>query len=293
MRTFKIVLLILAGILAAACGIKSPPIPKSSLNIPYPDAINVSVTDKGILIENMSEKYTVLAERSETNEGFIAGDIYKRISLITPRNSYLDKEVKSGITYIYRFKNFYPEYNTYSPAVTRTLKYYVPVTMNNVKIKQEPSSICINADMSSATNYVSVNLNGKEAGDIKMGQECFDLPNSLIVNVLLIPYDFYGNPGTPYQETLKRDENIVLLPPQNARALREGENVILSWDKAGKADEFLIYIRGEDGNPKLLESTNITIYKYQNANPEKCTEFEISSQRDKKESDRVKISSCP
>lgn len=279
--------------MAISCGIKSPPIPKSSLKIPYPDAVRASVKDDGILIENLNQKYTMLVERSEISKNFATGDIFKRLSFVSPGNSYLDKNVKRDVSYIYRFRNFYPEYNTYSPAVTRTLKYYVPVSVKNVKISQENRKICIKADLSAATNYISVNINGKEAGNIKLGSECFDLPNSLVVGILLIPYDFEGNPGTPYNENIKQNETMVLLPPQNAKAMREGTNVILSWDKAGKVDEFLIYVRDEQKKLKLLEKTNITIYKYKNADNKDCSEFEISALRDGNESDRIKISSCP
>lgn len=293
MKIYKLCILIFAIAAGLSCGIKSPPIPKSSLNIPYPDAIRVTVKDDGILIENLNQKYTMLAERSEISKNFASGDIFKRLSFVSPNSSYLDKNVKRDVSYIYRFRNFYPEYNTYSPAVTRTLKYYVPVSVKNVIISQEDRKICIKADLSAATNYISVNINGKEAGNIKLGSECFDLPNSLVVGILLIPYDFEGNPGTPYNENIKQNETMVLLPPQNAKALREGANIILSWDKAGKIDDFLIYVRDEQNQLRLLEKTNITIYKYLNASKENCSEFEISASRDGKESDRIKISSCP
>lgn len=292
MKISKVAFLVLV-LFSASCGIKSAPIPKSSLNIPYPDAIRVSVRDNGILLENMNDKYTTLAERSDSVREVFMGDLYKRLSFISPRNSYLDSGVKPGVTYIYRFKNFYPEYNTYSPAVTKTIKYYIPVSIKNIKIVLEEKRICINAELSKSTNYISVNLNGKEVGNIKLGQECFALPNSLLLNALLIPYDFDGNPGTPYQETIKRDENMVLLPPQNAKALRQNNDVILSWDKGGIKDEFLLYIRGQDGKLKQLTKTNITIYKYLGADDKKCEEFEISALRGEKESDRIKISSCP
>lgn len=293
MKIFKQTVILIFMLVFASCGIKSAPIPKSSLNIPYPDAIKISVRDNGILIENMSDKYTTLAERSDYVREVFMGDLYKRLSFVSPRNSYLDKDVKPGVSYIYRFKNFYPEYNTYSPAVTKTIKYYVPVTIKNVKIEQEEKRLCINAELSSSTNYISVNINGKEIGNIKMGQECFSLPNSLLVNVLLIPYDFDGNPGTPYQETIKRDENMVLLPPQNAKALRQASDVILSWDKGAATDKFIVYIKDSGGQLKELAKTDITIYKFLGADSVKCEEFEISSLRGDKESERIKISSCP
>ena len=242
MKTYKIFLIILCLFLWA-CGIKSAPIPKSSLNIPYPDTVKVSVTDEGVLIENLSDKYTMFAERSEYSRNLMLVDVYKRLSLISPNTSYLDKNVEQSVTYIYRFKNFYTEYNTFSPAVSRTIKYYVPVTIKNVSLNLFRKEICITTNASSAVKNISVNINGKDMGGISSGQECFELPNTLTINLLLIPYDFEDNPGVAYTETIKRDEDTVLLPPQNAKALRQGKTIIISWDKGAAGDVYNVYLK--------------------------------------------------
>lgn len=289
MRIFSV---LLALFLLTACGIKSAPIAKDTLNIPVPDAVILSLQDDGVLIRNNNPNYQILAERALQNSGIFTQDSFERVSLIAPNSQFVDTDVEIGGKYIYRFKNYNERYNTFSRGSTKNIVYSPPVSLSDVVIKQYSDSACVITKSSNVVDYSQVIVNGRDAGNIYEGMLCFDLPNSLVVNIMLIPYDFSGNAGIPYEERLKRDEVTTLLPPQNAKALREGGTVILTWDDAKDIDSVAIYIRNGKAI-RLLQKTDITLFKYTIPSAKACVDFELASIRDNFESDRVKITSCP
>lgn len=294
MKISKPRLLLMAAVLtAAACGIKAQPIPKDSLKIPYPVNVGLALQDDGVLVTNGEDNYTVLVEKSVNEDTLFSNRMFKRVSMVNPESVYLDKDVKEGLTYTYRFRNYNAQYNTYSVPTVRTIKYFAPVKLGEVKIEQHISSACVSTRLNSVTEYAVVSVNGHEAGHIgENGSACFDLPNSLVVSIIVIPYDYNGNAGTPYETTLKRDEALVLLPPQNVMALRERNRIVLTWDKAANVDGYSVYIN-DGGSVRPLAKTDITLYQYDLSGNLGCVDFELSSERNGKESDRVKVTSCP
>lgn len=294
MKIFKTQLALLAVLLWVwACGIKSPPIPKDSLNIPFPINVGLTLDEKGVIVANNEDNYTVLVEKAINEDTLFSNRMFKRVSMIKPDSTYLDEDVQEGLTYTYRFKNYDSHYNTFSGATTKTIKYSAPVTLGETNISQYENTVCISTALNTVTDYAVVNINGRNIGKIeKDGSACFDLPETLVVNIMVLPYDFNGNSGVPYKTTINRNAELVLLPPQNIRALRNNNSVVLTWDKAANVDSYNIYIKEKSGL-KLVGSTDITLYQHSIGKNQKCIDFEMSSVRGTQESGKVKITSCP
>lgn len=295
MKIYRLRLLLFAAVfMMTACGIKAPPVPKETLEIPQPVSVGLALRDNGVLVTNGDATSTVLVEKTASTGGFFRNRMFKRVSMIRPNSVYLDEDVEEETTYTYRFRNYSTQYHTYSRPTVKTIKYFALVKLGDVQIEQHEKSACINTELNSVTEYAAINVNGHGVGFIEKDgvPACFDLPGSLIVNIMIMPYDYNGNAGTPYATTLKRDEALVLLPPQNAKALREKDTIVLTWDKAENVDGYIIYVKDEV-SLKWVTETDVTLYRYLRPVPQGCVNFELSARRGEDESDRVKITSCP
>lgn len=274
------------------CGIKAPPIPKDSLNIPYPTDVNVSITNDGVLISN-NQDIMLVVEKSKIDNNALNRRYYKRLTLISPKNTYIDEEVVDGTTYTYRFKNYSTEYNTFSTPAVRTITYNTPIKIKDVKIEQKNNSVCLNIKLNETTKYADIMINSKVVSKInKNGESCYNLPLSAQVSIIILPYDKNENAGIPYETTITQNNKDFILPPQNVKALRETSSVVLSWDKVDNAESYNIYINNEN-IPQLIDNTTITLYKYNLKNNENCIDFLLSTVKGRKESNKIQVTSCP
>lgn len=293
MKIFKIAVFISILIIISSCGIKTDPVPKSSLDIPYPSAIDYAISSEGIRIYNGNDNYTLFVERADEDKGFITLKNFRRIALINPKQIFLDDTVENEKTYKYRFRHYYGKIKTYSPALVKTIKYYKPIKFDNINITLNRNSVCIYTPLSDIVINSDVLINGTNHGKVSIGQrQCFkDLPDTSILNVTVIPYDIKNNPGQAYTKILKRNIVKSNLPPQNVIVRRKGNDIVLTWDKENNTS-YRIYVYNKE-KTKIIKriKTEVEIYRYKAKNSD-CVDFELSAVRKGRESKRIKLSAC-
>ncbi len=292
MKIYNSLLILIFLFTVIGCGIKAPPIPKDSLNIPYPTNISISITNDGVLISN-NQDIMLVVEKSKINNNALNRRDYKRLTLISPKNTYTDDDVVDGATYTYRFKNYSTEYNTFSTPAVKTITYNTPIKIKDIKIEQKNNSICLDIKLNETTKYADIMINSKIVDKIdKNNKSCYNLPSSAQVSIMILPYDKNENAGIPYETTITQDNKDFILPPQNVKALRDVSSIILSWDKVDNADSYNIYLNNKD-KQQLISNTTVTLYKYNLKNDENCIDFLLSTVKGNKESNKIQVTSCP
>ncbi len=293
MNICKLLLTLIITVLFTACGVKSAPVADESFFIPYPKEVALASQDGGILVKNDSDTFTVLVEVRENTNNLARQDEFRRLTLISPNQSYLDKYVEDGKVYSYRFYNYYELHNTFSYPLTKQITYKAPVRLNGLTYEERNYSLCIKADLNDKTEFASININGRNVGLLEDIEQCFALPNTAIIELLILPYDKNGIQGTPYIRTIERDVTKILLPPQNVRVIRHNDRIVISWDESlSSGAEYALYVM-EDNERNLVNKTNITVESYRAEDINRCIDFEISSIKDDNESPSVKVTSCP
>lgn len=87
MTIYKYTVLVFTVFMIYACGLKSDPVPKGTLDIPYPQAIDYAVNSDGISIYNGSDNYTLFVEKVDESIGFFNLAGFKRVALINPKQT--------------------------------------------------------------------------------------------------------------------------------------------------------------------------------------------------------------
>lgn len=293
MKIFKHINIIALMILLSSCGLKSYVVPKGSFDIPYPTNIDYAINSEGVSIYNGSDNYTLFVERADESIGFINLSGYKRVALINPKQTYTDEGVINNRIYKYRFRHYNGRVKTYSPAVVRTVKYYKPIKHDIIKTTFEKNNVCLYLGLSDRVDRTEVNINGVMVGNAKNGlKTCFNNYPNTSVNLVItaIPYDSDNNTGIPYKTTIKRNASSLNLPPQNIQVRRNGNDIVIVWDKEKNSPKYNIYLV-EKGKDRFYKQIDIELFRY-TAKTDNCVEFKISTVRRGKESKRISVSAC-
>ena len=249
MTIYKYTALIITVFMVYACGLKSDPVPKGSLDIPYPTAIDYAINSEGVAIYNGSDNYTLFVEKADESIGFFNLAGFKRVALINPKQTYVDTDVVNNRIYKYRFRHYYGKVKTYSPALMKTIKYYSPIKHSD------------------------------------------ELPvNSATLSVMAMPYDYDNNTGIPYRQDFKRDTSRLNLPPQNIVVRRNGNDIVLTWDKEKNNPKYNVYIT-TNGKDRFIQQVDVELFRY-SAKDDKCVDFKLTTIRNKKESKKISVSAC-
>lgn len=294
MTIYKYTALLITVFMLYACGLKSNPVPKGTLDIPYPTAIDYAINSDGVAIYNGSDNYTLFVEKADESIGFFNLASFKRVALINPKQTYTDTDVVNNRVYKYRFRHYYGKVKTYSPALMKTIKYYSPIKHSIIKITYERNKrVCVYPGLSDVVANTIVTINGTKMGEAKNGiKTCFDdLPvNSATLSVMAIPYDYDNNTGIPYRQDFKRDTSKLNLPPQNIVVRRNGNDIVLTWDKEKNNPKYNVYIT-TNGKDKFIQQVDVELFRY-SAKDNKCVDFKLTTIRDKKESKKISVSAC-
>lgn len=294
MTIYKYTALLITVFMLYACGLKSNPVPKGTLDIPYPTAIDYAINSDGVAIYNGSDNYTLFVEKADESIGFFNLAGFKRVALINPKQTYTDTDVVNNRVYKYRFRHYYGKVKTYSPALMKTIKYYSPIKHSIIKITYERNKrVCVYPGLSDVVANTIVTINGTKMGEAKNGiKTCFDdLPvNSATLSVMAIPYDYDNNTGIPYRQDFKRDTSKLNLPPQNIVVRRNGNDIVLTWDKEKNNPKYNVYIT-TNGKDKFIQQVDVELFRY-SAKDNKCVDFKLTTIRDKKESKKISVSAC-
>ena len=294
MTIYKYTALLITVFMLYACGLKSNPVPKGTLDIPYPQAIDYAINSDGVAIYNGSDNYTLFVEKADESIGFFNLAGFKRVALINPKQTYTDTDVVNNRVYKYRFRHYYGKVKTYSPALMKTIKYYSPIKHCIIKISYERNRrVCVYAGLSDVVANTIVTINGTKMGEAKNGiKTCFDdLPvNSATLSVMAIPYDYDNNTGIPYRQDFKRDTSKLNLPPQNIVVRRNGNDIVLTWDKEKNNPKYNVYIT-TNGKDKFIQQVDVELFRY-SAKDNKCVDFKLTTIRNKKESKKISVSAC-
>lgn len=294
MTIYKYTALFITVFMFYACGLKSEPVPKGKLDIPYPSAIDYAVNSDGVAIYNGSDNYTLFVEKADESIGFFNLAGFKRVALINPKQTYTDTDVVNNRVYKYRFRHYYGKVKTYSPALVKTIKYYSPIKHSVISITYENNRrICVSPGLSDVVANTVVTINGTKAGNAKNGiKTCFnELPlNSATLSVMAIPYDYDNNTGIPYQKKFKLDTDKLNLPPQNVVVHRNGNDIVLTWDKEKNNPKYNVYIT-TNGKDKFIQQVDVELFRY-SAKDNKCVDFKLTTIRNEKESKKISVSAC-
>lgn len=294
MTIYKYTALIITVFMVYACGLKSDPVPKGSLDIPYPTAIDYAINSEGVAIYNGSDNYTLFVEKADESIGFFNLAGFKRVALINPKQTYTDTDVVNNRVYKYRFRHYYGKVKTYSPALMKTIKYYSPIKHSIIKITYERNKrVCVYPGLSDVVANTIVTINGTKMGEAKNGiKTCFDdLPvNSATLSVMAMPYDYDNNTGIPYRQDFKRDTSRLNLPPQNIVVRRNGNDIVLTWDKEKNNPKYNVYIT-TNGKDRFIQQVDVELFRY-SAKDDKCVDFKLTTIRNKKESKKISVSAC-
>lgn len=294
MTIYKYTALIITVFMVYACGLKSDHVPKGSLDIPYPTAIDYAINSEGVAIYNGSDNYTLFVEKADESIGFFNLAGFKRVALINPKQTYVDTDVINNRIYKYRFRHYYGKVKTYSPALMKTIKYYSPIKHSIINITYERNSrICVYPGFSDVVANTIVTINGTKMGEAKNGiKTCFDeLPvNSATLSVMAMPYDYDNNTGIPYRQDFKRDTSRLNLPPQNIIVRRNGNDIVLTWDKEKNNPKYNVYIT-TNGKDRFIQQVDVELFRY-SAKDDKCVDFKLTTIRNKKESKKISVSAC-
>ncbi len=293
MKTCKLLIILTFIALLAGCGVKADPAPSEAFFIPYPKEVSLSSADGGVLISNGSDTFPILVEVRKNTENMTNQDKFTRLTLVSPSQTFIDKDVTDGGSYSYRFSNYYTEYDTYSYPATKTITYKAPVQLRSLSFFEHDYNLCITAELNDQTEFAVLNMNGKDVGLLEGREQCVALPNVATIELLIIPYDKLGLQGTPHKETYVRDTGKILLPPQNVKLIRHNDRIVFSWDASLSNDaEYALYIVDNE-TTTLLRKTNITVESYKSDDLNRCIDFQLSSIRNGEESPRIDITSCP
>ena len=294
MRIYKYTALLITVFMLYACGLKSNPVPQGRLDIRYPQAIDYAINSDGVAIYNGSDNYTLFVEKADESIGFFNLAGFKRVALINPKQTYTDTDVVNNRVYKYRFRHYYGKVKTYSPALMKTIKYYSPIKHSIIKITYERNKrVCVYPGLSDVVANTIVTINGTKMGEAKNGiKTCFDdLPvNSATLSVMAIPYDYDNNTGIPYRQDFKRDTSKLNLPPQNIVVRRNGNDIVLTWDKEKNNPKYNVYIT-TNGKDKFIQQVDVELFRY-SAKDNKCVDFKLTTIRNKKESKKISVSAC-
>ena len=294
MTIYKYLTIIILIFMLYACGLKSDPVPKGSLDIPYPTAIDYAINSEGVAIYNGSDNYTLFVEKADESIGFFNLAGFKRVALINPKQTYVDTDVVNNRIYKYRFRHYYGKVKTYSPALMKTIKYYSPIKHSVINITYEKNKrVCVYPGLSDVVANTIVTINGTKMGEAKNGiKTCFDeLPvNSATLSVMAMPYDYDNNTGIPYRQDFKRDTSRLNLPPQNIVVRRNGNDIVLTWDKEKNNPKYNVYIT-TNGKDRFIQQVDVELFRY-SAKDDKCVDFKLTTIRNKKESKKISVSAC-
>lgn len=289
MKIFNL-LLILAFI--SACGIKNDPIPKSTLNIPPPLSFDYRITSNGVEITNKSEDYPLLVERAAFPKNYLSQASFKRIALINQGDTFLDTDLIKGEKYKYRLRYFYKFVGTYSNPLIQDLTFRELVKLDIAHIYELGNSVCISSQFPTLVKAVEISINGKLLEEALQSNKelCTPKPESRVVQVMLIPYDEAGNAGVAFSKSIIQDVDKNNFPPQNIRAFRSGQDIVLSWDTGAKVDSYKIYLI-KSKKEQLISTQAITSFSYK-APSKECVDFMLSAVRNGKESKKKAVSAC-
>ena len=107
---------------------------------------------------------------------------------------------------------------------------------------------------------------------------------------MAIPYDYDNNTGIPYQKKFKLDTDKLNLPPQNVVVHRNGNDIVLTWDKEKNNPKYNVYIT-TNGKDKFIQQVDVELFRY-SAKDNKCVDFKLTTIRNEKESKKISVSAC-
>lgn len=285
-------LLLVIVILLVGCGKKDDPVPKNIFNTPSPADVSIKLDIDGVRLTNNSDNHTLFVEKERVVKNFFFRYDYERVTLISPKMSYIDTNVIEGREYLYRFYTYNSADQSYSKPTMKSVMYEIPVRIDNISVKIIDSTLCVEIDDMRGMDNVIFYINGKfiyeyNEGD---GEYCAVMPSTIMIDFKAVPHR-KGYDGVPYTKDFKRDPKDGLFPPQNLKVVQTDSRAILSWDKLVGYDEYNIYV-DRDGKQEFFATTTATIFSYSIPAGEECATLKLSSVKDGDESSLITVVIC-
>ena len=285
------VLLILILLSVFGCGKKTQPVSKDSFNLPVPAERSVNITEKGVEIVNVSDKYVMFAERAGYDD---KGCLQKFIFLarLKPKESFSDKDVKQPNRYVYRLSYYDSALGVYSEKKNVVITYSKPIEIKNFDYKIT-DTVKAQLDITYPDNfeYYELYVNERKMYKGRKNKVSTVLLNGEINNIKIVPYDIYGNKGSVFTTKIDLTAGKFIPAPRRLRSIIGDDFIMLSWESVGKAEKYAVYIKKENGFV-MQAATGTNFYRYENK-PEKCVKFGIKATAGKAESEMSVLEVCP
>lgn len=287
----RVVLVILIALSVFACGKKTQPVSKDSFSLPVPAERSVKITEKGVEIANVSDKYVMFAESAAyDDEGCLKEFTF--LTRIKPEESFLDKGVKQGNRYVYRLSYYDSSLDVYSAKKNVVVTYSKPIEIKGFDYKITDT---VNAQLKITypdnLEYYELYVNSRKLYEGRKNTVSTVLLNGEFNNIEIIPYDIYGNKGNVFTAKIDLTAGKFIPAPQRLRSIIGGNFVMLSWESVEKAEKYKVYINKGSGFVMKAE-TETNFYRYENK-PEKCVKFGIKATAGKAESEMSVLNVCP
>lgn len=254
-----------------ACGFKTDPQSKDSFQILTPEAVIVRNTASGISITNPQSSLQLIVERAIRTDKCLSP--FQHLQRIPAKQQFVDSDVISGSTYVYRLFYVDPALRITSLSSVKTIIYAKPIVVSSIAVEQlTTSTLKVKPSFTAPPLYYTVFLNNKQIMKTRKSSFEFLLDNQLHNTLKIVPYDNFNNKGTAFTEDVINSSIAKVTAPQNIQSIIGLSNLFLTWDKVDGALSYIIMING-----KLHADTQHNSFIYPLPIQPGCIMFSIQS----------------
>lgn len=231
-------LIVAALFIFAACGKKTDPIPKDTLeNVAAPKAVIVKPQPEGMFIAN-NENALLIVEKAVPQENGECSQ-YQRIKILEPKADFIDTDVTVGQKYLYRLTKRTLTYKLTSEPSLFSVVYHVPPHVTEATFIKTDAGYDVNVVPSGDFMRMDIYSAGKSI--VQTGHRNAQVPAADIKsNTLGIRLtDDYGNIGDLYTLTLVKKPAPEIMPPNpvtNLAGAYIGGALRIVWDGCEKGN---------------------------------------------------------
>lgn len=234
-------LLIAALLILTACGKKTDPIPKNTLEDARPPKnVIVRAQEEGFFIAN-NEEAIIFVERA-VRDGLSCG-IYEPVVTLTPKQDYLDTDVEIDKEYSYKLVKQTLKYKLISEPREYPVTFSPPPNVEDADVMIGGDNIIV--DIKSTHPYTRMDVYTGGESIIQTGHDSFTInPEEVKDHTLsIVLMDIYGNKGTGY--------SIDLTPPKQPLPLEDitglnaaylGNALRIVWDSVENAANYEVTV---------------------------------------------------
>ena len=230
-------LLFAALLILTACGKKTDPIPKASLeNVQYPKSVIVKAQPEGFFIANNEEAFLIV-EKAD----FVGSECssYSRLKVLTPGEDFIDTDVQPDQAYVYKVTKKTIKYKLLSAPRLYPVVFSIPPVVQDIEVTQDDGAVILDVTPSSDFIRMDIYSGGKsivQTGYTTAKAEQKDIVNN---NVEISLMDSYGNRGDRFPVSIVPETKPEPLPEiTGLTAVFIGGAARIVWDSVKGAASY-------------------------------------------------------